>query len=313
MSWLNNIVSCYENTSDVIGRPIMYRDILFNIHPTHANAIISLRNTSPFDANYNSLKKQIKNSLPLFTPSGWLLSRAKNRVRLIAHTGMVQIDFDWPTCEEYYIDDLMQEVFKHPFVGLACRSVSGRGFYLLIAIAEPSKQRQYVEHLFNVFADYGLRADTSKGANVHDLRYVSHDRAMLIRENPEPLFVKQFYKPKAIQQHNDRETTEKDIARMYEYLALIESLQLNFCPDYESWYKIGFAFANSLGENGREPFHICSKFYPSYDPTETDKKYNDFLQNGNKQISLGTFFHRCKMLNLDSRIAFKSLDNPLFT
>lgn len=313
MSWLDNNTSRYDNIRDVAGRKSTFRDILLNICPTHINAILSLQSANPLDPVYTILKKQVKNNIPLFSPSGWLSSRAKNNVQLIAHSNLVQIDFDWDTCKDYDTEDLIQKLFKPPFVALASRSISGRGIYLLIAIAEPDQQRQYVEHIFNVFADHGLRADTSKGINVHDLRYISYDPAMLIRENPEPLFVKQFYKPKTIQKNLDRETTEKDIARMYEYLALIESLQLNFCPNYETWYRIGFAFANSLGEDGRGPFHICSKFYPSYDPIETNKKYDDFLQNGNKQISLGTFFHRCKMLDLESRIAFRTLDNPPFT
>ena len=39
---------------------------------------------------------------------------------------------------------------------------------------------------------YGIKADTSKGKKVENLRYVSYDSRMLIRENPVPLKIHRF-------------------------------------------------------------------------------------------------------------------------
>ena len=59
-----------------------------------------------------------------------------------------------------------------------------------------------------------------------------------------------------------------------------------------SWIKVGFALA-SLGESGRQFFHLCSSQNEKYDRRETDRKF-DNLQKGNGSIKIATFFKICK-------------------
>ena len=64
--------------------------------------------------------------------------------------------------------------------------------YALALIAEPERLAAYAEHCFGVLLSYGIKADTSKGKKVENLRYVSYDSQMLIRENPVPLRIQRF-------------------------------------------------------------------------------------------------------------------------
>ncbi len=116
----------------------------------------------------------------------------------------MQLDFDYADIKEYDVEDLKQAIFSLPFVAYCGLSCSGAGFYALVSIAEPHKLNAYAEHCFNVLlTKYGIKADTTKGRNVNDLRFLSYDKNMLIRENPEPLLIKHFKAIQAPQQRNN--------------------------------------------------------------------------------------------------------------
>ena len=65
---------------------------------------------------------------------------------------------------------------------------------------------------------------------------------------------------------------------------------------YDDWISIGFSLA-SLGEEGREYFHIVSSQNAKYTERETDRKFDGFLR-GNGRIGIGTFFHYCKQFGV---------------
>jgi len=79
-----------------------------------------------------------------------------------------------------------------PFIAFCGLSCSGNGFYALALIAEPGKLNDYAEHCFEILKTYEIIPDESKGKKVENLRYISYDGNMLIRENPEPLKIKHF-------------------------------------------------------------------------------------------------------------------------
>ncbi len=94
---------------------------------------------------------------------------------------------------DYDVEELKQCVFSSlPFIGFCSLSCSGDGFYALALIAEPEKLCDYAEHCFAVLLTYGIKADTSKGKKIENLRYLSYDNNMLIREDPEILHIKHF-------------------------------------------------------------------------------------------------------------------------
>lgn len=196
MSWLDNIQASQYKTHDAFADPCgmaaTYRQIL--LCPSHEllTLLIELRNLDHSDPAYKTKKLAIKAMLPCYTPAAWLANRRKGLVEVIKRTGLLQLDFDYADILEYDIRELMQCVFSLPFVCFCGLSCSGDGFYALVMIAEPDRLAEYAEHLFAILLEYGIKADTSKGKKVENLRYMSYDSKMLIRENPEPLRIKHF-------------------------------------------------------------------------------------------------------------------------
>ncbi|HUZ57893.1 MAG TPA: BT4734/BF3469 family protein [Hanamia sp.] len=204
MSWINKQVSLYASHRDNMGRPATYREILLSDFGKNFPIIYKLRqlekshdNQQVNDVEYKKKKSDLKSKLQCFAPSALLRSRAKDNIIEINRTGIMQLDFDYADIQDYDIEDLKQSVFKLDFICFCSLSCSGKGFYALAMIANPERLNKYAEHCFKVFQHYGIKADTSKGRNVNDLRYLSYDANMLIREEPEILHIKHFKKQEA--------------------------------------------------------------------------------------------------------------------
>lgn len=191
-NWMNKQVSLYNAHWDNTGRSATYRDILLSDFAKDLNTIKELRNMNKADENFNAKKVALKGRLQCFTPAALLAFKAKDNVQVIERTGMMQLDFDYKDIKEYDIEELKQSVFSLPFIGFCGRSCSGDGFYALVLIAEPERLSDYAEHCFEILKSYGIQPDESKGKKVENLRYVSYDSNMLIRDNPEPLKVTHF-------------------------------------------------------------------------------------------------------------------------
>ncbi len=192
MKWLQKQVSLYTSHTDNTGRPATFRDILLCDFAEDLPVIIELRKLDRNHPQYVPWKRDVKALLQCYTPAGLLASKAKGKLTEIERSGMMQLDFDPEDIHEYDIEELKQAVFSLPFVGFCGLSCSGDGFYALVQIAEPDRLSEYAEHCFNVLKAYGIKPDTSKGKKVENLRYLSYDSNMLIREDPEPLHITHF-------------------------------------------------------------------------------------------------------------------------
>lgn len=196
MNWLNKQVSLYTTYADNVGRPATYRDIILCDSIKNISTIVNLRKLDKHDPEYRKKKIDLKSKLQCFTPAALLKTKAKDHVNIISRTGIMQLDFDYSDIHEFDVQELRQAVFNLPFIGFCGLSCSGDGFYALGLISEPEKLSDYAEHCFEILLSYGIKADTSKGKKVENLRYVSYDANMLLRDNPEPLRVKHFKKKK---------------------------------------------------------------------------------------------------------------------
>lgn len=210
--WLDKQVSLYNCHSDNIGRPATYRTILLtqfliphnwwyydNIsyrgYGKDLDTIIQLKNLDRTASNYETRKKELKRILQCYTPAALLETKKKGSVKEITRTGIMQLDFDHAGIAQYDLEELKKTVFALRFIAFCGLSCSGDGFYALALIAEPHKLTQYAEHCFEVFLKHGIKLDNSKGKKVENLRYLSYDANMLIRDNPEPLLIKQKQAP----------------------------------------------------------------------------------------------------------------------
>lgn len=193
-SWLDTHVSLYSSHCDNAGRPATCRDILFSRFSKDLPTIIALRDLDRSASDYRSAKVSLKSDLQCYTPAALLESKASGNVKEIKRTGIMQLDFDHEEIKDYDIEELKRAVFDLPFIGYCGLSCSGDGFYALAMIAEPDKLKEYAEHLFIVLAELGVNPDNSKGKKVENLRYISYDANMLVREFPEPLRITKFRK-----------------------------------------------------------------------------------------------------------------------
>lgn len=181
--WLDQQVSLYRNKLDNIGTKATLRDILFCEFARDLDTIIDLRRLDRRAPDFKNKKDELKSIIQGYTPAAVLSQRSQEAV--IHRTGIISIDFD--DLDQYDISEVKQAIGALPFVGYCGLSASGAGLFALVLIAEPEKQREYVEHLFDVFKYYSIPPDTTKGRNVNDLRYVSYDSNPIINDNPEPL------------------------------------------------------------------------------------------------------------------------------
>lgn len=214
MSWMDIHTSLYKCQADNSGRAATYGDILLtqfgmphdwycettpgsgdwvNGRSNDLDTIIELRNLDRSATNYKTKKAELKARLQGYTPAALLETKKKGMVKEINRTGLMQLDFDYNDISEYDIEELKRCVFSLPFVCFCGLSCSGDGFYALAMISEPERLFEYAEHCFAVLLSYGLKADTSKGKKPENLRYLSYDSNMLVKDNPEPLRIKKFY------------------------------------------------------------------------------------------------------------------------
>lgn len=196
--WLDKPVSLYKTHSDNTGKSSTYRDIFKWQFAADMQTIVDLRNLDRTAIDYKSRTKPFKSKLQCYTPSALLESKAAGKVKAIQLTGIMQLDFDEQDICMYDLKELKAMVFSLPFIGVCTLSCSGGGFYALALIAEPERLNEYAEHCFNVLLRAGIKADTSKGKKIENLRYISYDSNILIRENPEPLKLPPFKAKPAI-------------------------------------------------------------------------------------------------------------------
>jgi hypothetical protein len=198
MSWLHTQVSYYRTHADNIGVVVTF-DQIFYLRLKESidtiEKIFQLRNLDKNAVDYKQRKLELKAQLPCFTPAAILQSKAKGSLIEIERTGIMQLDFDKDVCDQYDIEELKHCVFSLPFVAYCGLSCSGDGFFAMALIAEPQRLYEYADHCFKVFESYGIKPDTSKGKRIENLRYVSYDANMLIKDDPQPLRII----PKSIQ------------------------------------------------------------------------------------------------------------------
>ena len=69
--------------------------------------------------------------------------------------------------------------------------------------------------------------------------------------------------------------------------------------DYNDWFRVLMAIANTYGENGRKDAEELSAMSAKFNQTEFDKKYDNCLGSSHNTISIGTFFQLAKDAGID--------------
>ena len=95
---------------------------------------------------------------------------------------------------------------------------------------------------------------------------------------------------------NDR---DKDVERI---VSLIEQQSADIAPSYEEWVKLGFAFVDGYGENGRDYFLRLSSLHAGCTQEAAESQYDKCLRSGNSGITISTFFHLAKQAEISISI-----------
>lgn len=281
-------ISIYNGVRDVYGKTCSLRSFLFDTK--HIPEIEKLRSL-PTKAERNEIKKR----LPMACISG-VFKPTRKAENLVKHSGLICIDFDrQDNLEIENWDEVKQELSKLPFIAYASLSVSGTGYFAVIPLKYPAYHKGQFEKLKRDFAKWGLTIDPACG-DVSRMRCISYDPDPYVNEDA-TLYAGYYVEPKPFfaYQYASDETLDK-VAKCCE---LIAKHKIDITGDYKSWFTVGCALA-SLGEQGRQFFHVCSAQNPAYKRGESDRKFDNLLRTS-KRIGIGSFFEICK----DYGITFK--------
>ena len=282
-------VSIYNGVRDVYGTTCKLRAFLFD--KKHVSEIERLRSL-PTKEERNAIKRR----LPQICVCG-IFQPTRKADNLVKHSGLICLDVDRKDNQD--IDnwtDLKQELAKLPQVAYISLSVSANGYFLILPLRYPEFHKQQFEQLKRDFSKMGITIDPACG-DVSRLRCLSYDPHPYI--NPDAVPYEGYYvepKPFINYQYSGDGVLDK-VAKCCER---IEANGIDITGDYQSWFTVGCALA-SLGEQGRQFFHVCSSQNPKYNRAETDNKFTNLLRTG-KRIGIGSFFEICK----DYGITFKS-------
>ena len=285
----DRVVSVFSNVRDTEPQEMRLIEFLVLGH-FYKEQIMRLRQCSDKDVR-NYYKKQ----LPMMTTSG-VFRGGRKADCLAAYSGLICIDIDEADNTEVPdFDNLKENVLCNiKEVAYAARSVGGRGFYAIIPLKYPERHKQQFKQLQQDFASLGITIDQAC-SDVCRLRCVSYDEAPYINQQAEQYCG--LYVEKSVSvpcREFNRHTNYVDNTDEKAFLACKYAVQhhIDMTGSYDDWMKIGFALA-SLGEFGRELFHMVSSVNGKYKPAETDRKFTELLRDGNR-ISIGTFFHYCQ-------------------
>ena len=80
--------------------------------------------------------------------------------------------------------------------------------------------------------------------------------------------------------------------------------------DYNDWFRVLMAIANTYGESGRKDAEELSAMSTKFNPMEFDKKYDNCLGNSHNQITIATFFQMAKDAGINIAEIAKSHTYP---
>ena len=282
-------ITVYRGVTDRIGHLSKLHDFMTNVD---ASAIAELRSYT--DA---ARKRQIKMSLPQATNSG-VFSPTRSAENLVRHSGLICVDIDRKDNEHIEnFDTLIEDVLSRiEEVAYAAHSVSGKGYFVIIPLRYPQLHKAQFEQLVRVFADMGIYIDRACG-DVCRLRCQSYDERPYMNIDAKPFsgIYREPKKPRVWCQCGYAESdVEEKVARLCREIVM---QHIDLTANYEDWVKIGAALS-SLGENGRQWFHLCSSQNSGYNPAECDRKFNNLLRS-TRQIGIGTFFYYCRQYGIE--------------
>lgn len=278
-------ISVYRDKTDTIGAVVTVGQFLCSTR--HKAEIEHLRSVDDADE-----RRRLKGFLPAATISGVFSKRGE--AGLLNHSGLICIDLDSkdnPGMDAEQTKQRLSEFEEIAYIGL---SVGGKGLFCVVPIAYPDKHKAHYRALEEDFKGLGLVTD-SACKDVCRMRVVSYD------PNPYTNYQATEYthtkqQPPTPIRHFSYDDSGETVRKVYELCRQIQMAGVDITDGYLNWFETGASLA-SLGEDGREAFHIVSRQNAAYDYNDTQKKFDNLLRTVGG-YSIGTFFHLCTNMGL---------------
>lgn len=283
---LSKEISIYNGATDTIGIVATLGTFLFS--KRHIPEILFLRSI-----NDPQERKAMKKKLPQAAISGVFSKR--NKEGLIQHSGLICIDLDGKDNPDMCIEETKAMLAEMAEIAFVSVSVGGHGLFAIIPIAYPNRHEEHFLSLQDDFKALGLTIDPAC-KDVCRMRCMSYDPAPIINTTPKTYsYLKS--KPQPIIRHYQHNDNDRTIAKVYELCRKVESFSIDMTANYQDWFSVSASLA-SLGEDGREAFHMVSRQNGKYNQRECDKQF-DYCLRKNGSIGIGTFFFYCNRYGLD--------------
>lgn len=266
----------------------------------------SRRHRATVDMIRSTDDKAVRDEMKRTLPQAFISGTFENGMReenLAAHSGLICIDIDqkdnpsvtdWPR-----LRDLMAKSTR--FIGYLGLSASGHGLWGIIPIKYPERHREQFLAIEKDFLGFRYYAEDGEGTRTcirrpiiidHGYISVAHKRAFsydadaYLNEDA-CVYEKMIIPPRHYYSRYDG--SDRSVLEVRDECERIKAGGIDVTANYDSWYKIGLALA-SLGEDGRQYYHMLSSMNPKYRESQTDKKFDNLLRTRRGDISLGTFF-----------------------
>lgn len=229
-------------------------------------------------------RDKIKESIDRVSYSGVFSKRADTG--LLEHSGFIALDYDSLEDPENIKIILSQDKYTY-----ACfLSTSGTGLCALYRI-QPQKHREAFLGLAEyMLENYGLIVDP-QSVSVSKPFCVTFDPNIYISDKITPVFTR-YPKEKKVEKITNFAFAQDDFDKILKELIV---RRINICEAYDQWLKIGFAFVDKFGENGRQYYHMVSQMSEKYNEKRTDKQYDYCLKGKNLKVAtISTFYYYCK-------------------
>ncbi len=284
----DRVVSVFSNVRDTEPLEMKLIEFLALGH-LYKEQIKRLRYCSDKEVR-NYYKKQ----LPMMTTSG-VFRGGRKADCLVAHSGLICIDIDEDDNTgipdfEYLKENVLSRIEE---VAYAAKSVGGAGYFAIIPLKYPGQHKRQFKKLQEQFAELGITIDAAC-SDVCRLRCLSYDEAPYINEEA-VAYTGVYNEPRQPQWQSWQRNGFADDTdeRVYQACKEIELRKIDMTDNYEDWIAIGFSLA-TLGDAGREYFHIVSRQSPKSKPRETEQKFSSFLLSCSNGDSIGIFFYYCQ-------------------
>ena len=276
-------ISIYRNQKDAIGATVTLRQFLFS--EKHKAEIERLRSIEDKDE-----RKRLKSTLPMATISG--LFSYRDGQHLISHSGFICIDIDGKDNPNMNIEQTKHQLAEFEEMAYIGLSVGGKGLFCVVPIANPDKHGEHFLALQSDFKEIGIKID-DQCKDITRARIVSFDPNPYVNEQA-ATYKATKRKPQPPIKHYSYNDSEETIRKVYELCGRLQGCGLDLSACYQNWFKVGASLA-SLGEDGREAFHLLSRamWGSTYDFADAEKKFDNLLRTTHS-YTVGTFFHICK-------------------